>query len=87
MKWSIITKHIIIFYVPLDAFAGPIYVHIIDIRWIFNKKNYIFIGYSVGHRGYKCLDVSTGKIFVSRHVVFDESLYPYTVPESIELTP
>ncbi|KAL6331349.1 hypothetical protein AAG906_011286 [Vitis piasezkii] len=43
--------------------------------------------YSVGHRGYKCLDVSTGKIFVSRHVVFDESLYPYTIPESIEPTP
>ena len=53
----------------------------------FQSKTCIFIGYSVGHRGYKCLDVSTRKIFVSRHVVFDKSLYPYTSPESIEPTP
>lgn len=53
----------------------------------FRSKNCIFIGYNVGHQGYKYLDVSTGKIFVSDHVVSDESLYPYTVPESIEPTP
>ena len=52
----------------------------------FRSKNCIFIGYSVGHRGYKCLDVSIGKIFVSCNVVFDGSLYPYTIPESIEPT-
>ena len=38
MKWSIITNQIIIFYMPLVALAGPIYVHIIDIRWTFNPK-------------------------------------------------
>ncbi|KAA8548737.1 hypothetical protein F0562_000421 [Nyssa sinensis] len=27
------------------------------------------------------------QIFVSRHVVFDESLYPYTVPTSVKPTP
>ena len=53
----------------------------------FQSKNCIFIGYSVGHWGYKCLDVYTGKIFVSCNVVFDGSLYPYTILESIELTP
>ena len=53
----------------------------------FRSKTCIFIRYSVGHRGYKCLDVSTRKIFVSHHVVFNESLYPYTIPESIEPTP
>ena len=53
----------------------------------FQSKNCKFIGYSVGHRGYKCLDVSIGKIFVSCNVVFDRSLYPYTIPESIEPTP
>ena len=53
----------------------------------FRSKTCIFIGYSVGHQGYNCLDVSTGKIFVSRHVIFDQSFYPYTIPEFIELTP
>ena len=52
----------------------------------FRSKNCIFIGYSVAHRGYKCLDVSIGKIFISRHV-FNESLYSYTIPKSIEHTP
>ena len=44
----------------------------------FRSKTCIFIGYSLCHHGYKCLDLSTGKIFVSRHVVFDETLFPYT---------
>jgi len=49
----------------------------------FRSKNCIFIGYSIGHRGYKCLDISTCRIFVSRHVVFDENLYPYTAPKPL----
>ena len=48
----------------------------------FWSRTCIFIGYSIGHRGYKCLDVSTWKYFVSRHVVFDENLFPYTAPNS-----
>ena len=49
----------------------------------FRSKNCIFIGYSIGHRGYKCLDVSTGRIFVCCHVVFNENLYPYTAPKPL----
>jgi histone deacetylase 1/2 len=49
----------------------------------FVSKNCIFIGYSIGHQGYKCLDISTNRIFVSRHVVFDENLYPYTAPKPL----
>jgi hypothetical protein len=52
----------------------------------FRSKNCIFIRYSTGHQDYKCLNVSTGKNFISRHVVFDESIYPYTVPTSASLT-
>jgi len=29
------------------------------------------------HKGFKCLDVKTGRIYISRDVVFDESIYPF----------
>ena len=37
----------------------------------FRSKSCIFIGYSNNHHGYKCLDLSTGRIYISRHVIFD----------------
>jgi histone deacetylase 1/2 len=46
----------------------------------FRSKTCIFIGYSLCHQGYKCLDLSTGKIYVSRNVIFDETLFPYSQP-------
>lgn len=48
----------------------------------FISKTCIFNGYNPCHQGYKCFDLATGKIFVSRHVVFDESLFSYTCPKS-----
>jgi histone deacetylase 1/2 len=41
----------------------------------FRSKRCIFIGYSASHKGYKCVD-SAGKIFVVRHIVFDETCFP-----------
>lgn len=32
----------------------------------------IFMGYSDKHKGYRCLYISTGRVYISRHVVFDE---------------
>ncbi|XP_068308687.1 uncharacterized protein [Pyrus communis] len=34
-------------------------------------------GYSLNHQGYRCLDPTTGRVFLSRHVVFDENSFPY----------
>lgn len=37
----------------------------------------VFIGYSSLHKGYKCLDPSTNKVYISRHVVFHETIFPF----------
>ena len=37
----------------------------------------LFLGYSEQHKDYKCLS-PTGKTYISKNVIFDESLFPYT---------
>jgi hypothetical protein len=38
----------------------------------------VFFGYSAAdHKGYQCLDLSTNNIIISRHVVFDETVFPF----------
>ena len=49
----------------------------------FKPKSYpcIFIGYSPTQKGYWCLYPPTKRVYLSRHVVFDESILPYTDPK------
>lgn len=35
-----------------------------------------FLGYSSHHNGYKCLD-EHGRIFISRHVIFNDDIFPF----------
>ncbi|GJY24615.1 ribonuclease H-like domain-containing protein [Tanacetum coccineum] len=37
----------------------------------------IFLGYPYNHRRYRCLDLNTNKIIISRHVTFDETVFPF----------
>ena len=36
----------------------------------------VFLGYNEKYKGYRCLYPPTGKIFISRHVLFDENSFP-----------
>ena len=38
----------------------------------------VFLGYSTHSKGYRCLDPKIGRIYTSRHGVFDESIFPFT---------
>ncbi|KAJ0443134.1 putative RNA-directed DNA polymerase [Helianthus annuus] len=40
----------------------------------------VFLGYPANYRGYRCLDVSTGKTYFSRHVTFAEDIFPFANP-------
>jgi hypothetical protein len=44
----------------------------------FRSKECVFLGYSNIHKGFKCLDLSTGHIYISRDVIFDENVFPFT---------
>lgn len=37
----------------------------------------MFLGYDVHCKGYRCYDKSTGKIYISRHVLFNELSFPF----------
>jgi len=36
----------------------------------------IFIGYSSNHKGFRCLDPSSRRVYISRNVIFDEVQFP-----------
>lgn len=37
----------------------------------------VFLGYSKLHKGYTCLKISSGPLFISRHVLFFEQEFPF----------
>jgi hypothetical protein len=39
------------------------------------STHYVFLGYSNHRKGYRCLDLSTNHLVISRHVVFDKVVF------------
>lgn len=44
----------------------------------FHSTQCVFLGYSSLHKGFKCLEPHTGRIYISRDVVFDEDVFPFS---------
>ena len=51
----------------------------------------VFLGYNDKYKGYRCFLPSTGRVYISRHVIFDETVFPFAQshsrPNSGSLTP
>ncbi|KAJ4793674.1 hypothetical protein LUZ62_044920 [Rhynchospora pubera] len=43
----------------------------------FRSQPCVFVGYSTIQKGYRCLHIPSNKIYVSRHVQFDETAFPF----------
>jgi histone deacetylase 1/2 len=44
----------------------------------FRSVQCVFLGYNHLHNGFKCLEVKTGRVYISRDVVFDETVFPFS---------
>jgi histone deacetylase 1/2 len=55
----------------------------------FRSKQCVFLGYSPRHKGVKYLEVSTGRVYISHDVVFDEDVFsfPTSAPQCWCLAP
>ena len=42
------------------------------------RSTRVFFGYSPDHKGYRWFDLTSRRILISRHIVFDESDFPYS---------
>ncbi|KAJ3698372.1 hypothetical protein LUZ61_002077 [Rhynchospora tenuis] len=42
----------------------------------------VFMGYSSLHKGYRCLHIPSDKVYISRHVTFNEQLFPFAATSS-----
>ena len=42
------------------------------------SKKCVFLGYSHMHLGYRCLSLITGKLYISRDVIFKENIFPFS---------
>lgn len=56
-------------------FLRPYNTHKLDFR----SLPCVFLGYSVAHKGYLCFHKPTSRIYISRHVVFNEDVFPYSL--------
>jgi hypothetical protein len=55
-------------------------------KFEFRSKACVFMGYSSHHKGYRCFHLETKKYFVSHDVVFHESVFPFAISTSRDIS-
>ena len=51
------------------------------------SKECVFLDYSLQHKGYRCLDPLTGRVYISRHVLFNETSFPFSQVRTPQVSP
>ena len=64
-------------------FLCPYNNHKLDFR----SSPCIFFGYSPSHLGYRCFDIESHRMYISRHVRFHENVFPFDKSEQIAQVP
>jgi len=67
-------------YAFLKIFGCACFPHMVPYnryKLSFKSVPCVFIGYDDHYKGYRCFDLVSGWIYISRHVVFDEANFPY----------
>jgi hypothetical protein len=68
---------IILCFESLVVRVGQIFVHIICTNLLSVPNGVLFSVAVTCIKGFKCLDIATGRIYVSRDVIFDEQVFPF----------
>jgi len=63
----------------LLLFFGPYNNHKLDFR----SSPCVLFGYNSSHLGYQCFDITSQRIYISRHVCFHEHMFPCDNSEQI----
>nr|GEU91547.1 hypothetical protein [Tanacetum cinerariifolium] len=53
----------------------------------FHSTPYVFLGYNPSHHGYRCLDIFTERLYIARHVYFNEAQFPFDIPKTTSPSP
>ncbi|GJR37134.1 zinc finger, CCHC-type containing protein [Tanacetum coccineum] len=53
----------------------------------FRSTPCVFLGYSPSHHGYRCLDIFTERLYIARHVRFNEAQFPFDIPKTTSPPP
>ncbi|GJZ00977.1 hypothetical protein Tco_0518938 [Tanacetum coccineum] len=51
----------------------------------FRSTPCVFLGYSPSYHGYHCLDISTERLYIIRHIHFNEAQFPFDIPKTTSL--
>jgi histone deacetylase 1/2 len=68
-------------YTSLRVFGCACYPNLLSYnrhKLEFRYKQCAFLGYSTMQEGFKCLEISSGRVYISRDVVFDETKFPFS---------